>query len=176
MKKRTFFERLTGSINLRDEEETQEPENKEINEESDFEDEENEEETNEIETRAAAFRNSKKLSNHNDEDGQLIIDCYKTPHSFVIQAVVAGVKQDDLDVAISRDMVTIRGKRSRSNSMSSGDYLYQELYWGSFSRSVALPEEVDVDNSEAVLKSGVLTITLPKIDKNKVQKVHIKND
>lgn len=162
--KKSFFERLTGSINLK-------------NEDSLFnEKEENPFESYDKEAETAAFRSAKKIK-ESEEEGQLTIDAYKTPHEIVIQSFMAGVKPDDLDVSITRDMVTIKGKRIKSNSSSSNDYIYEELYWGTFSRSIVLPEEIDVDVSEASFsKSGVLTITLPKIDKNKVQRIKVKND
>lgn len=162
--KKSFFERLTGSINLK-------------NEDSLFnEKDENPFESYDKEAGTAAFRSAKKIK-ESEEEGQLTIDAYKTAHEIVIQSFMAGVKPDDLDVSITRDMVTIKGKRIKSNSSSSNDYIYEELYWGTFSRSIVLPEEIDVDASEASFsKSGVLTITLPKIDKNKVQRIKVKND
>lgn len=162
MRKRSFFERLTGSINLENEDEF-------FSEREPFKDYDNEPET-------AAFRSAKKIK-ESEEEGQLIIDAYKTPHAIIIQSFMAGVKPEDLDVSITRDMVTIKGKRIKSNSSYSDDYIYEELYWGAFSRSIVLPEEIDVDDSEASFsKNGVLTLTLPKIDKNKVQRIKVKND
>ena len=50
------------------------------------------------------------------------------------------------------------------------DYYYQELYWGSFSRSIILPEEIDADNAKASMKNGILTLRLPKLAKSRVKK------
>lgn len=163
MRKKSFFERITGSINLENEDE--------------FFDEHEKENNYFDKPETAAFRGAKKIKESEEEDGQLTIDAYKTPRSIIIQAFMAGVKPEDLDVSITRDMVTIKGKRTKSNSSYSDDYIYEELYWGAFSRSIVLPEEIDVDDSEASFsKSGVLSITLPKIDKNKVQRIKVKND
>ena len=110
------------------------------------------------------------------DEGQLLVDVYQTPEEIVLQSVVSGVRPDDLDVSITQEMVTIRGKRERSHHVSDDNYFYQELYWGSFSRSILLPQEIDVEASEANLKNGLLTIRLPKIDKAKIQKLKIRQE
>ncbi|MBI3957054.1 MAG: Hsp20/alpha crystallin family protein [Candidatus Kerfeldbacteria bacterium] len=96
-------------------------------------------------------------------DGQLAVDVYETPDAFVIKSAIAGVKPEDLDIAVHREVVTIRGKRERNDTVANDAYLFQECYWGSFSRSIILPVEVDADNVTATLKSGILMITLPKM-------------
>lgn len=111
-----------------------------------------------------------------NEEGQLTVDVYQTPNEIIIQAIVAGVKEEDLDVSITQDMVTLRGKREDGRRIERENFFYQELYWGSFTRSILLPQEVDPDEAEAVLKNGLLTIRLPKLDKERVQKVKIKKE
>lgn len=107
-------------------------------------------------------------------DANLTVDVFNTPNDIVIKAMVAGVKPDDLDVSISRDVVTIRGERSEEKTVSEDEYVHKELYWGAFSRTINLPEEVDVDESEATEKHGVLTLTLPKLDKDKRAKLKVR--
>lgn len=170
MQKKSFFERLTGSINL--EEETEENKNgAAFSFDSAVTDS-----SPQFQAQTIASKDGKKKWPENEEEGQLTIDMHQTPKEIIIQTIVAGVKPDDLDVSISRDMVTIKGKRQRAHSASSDDYFYQEVYWGAFSRSVILPQEIDVDTAEAVLKNGVLTLTLPKLDKARIQKIKVKND
>lgn len=110
-----------------------------------------------------------------EEEGQLTVDVYQTDDYIVIKAVVAGVKPDKLDVSITRDMVTIHGSREESREATEEDYFYKELYWGSFSRTILLPQEIEVDEAEANEKHGVLTIRLPKIDKARQTKLKVKN-
>ena len=110
------------------------------------------------------------------EEGQLTLDMWQNPDEIVVQTIVGGVKPEDLDVSISHDMVTIRGKREKSKEVTDKDHFYQELYWGTFSRSILLPQEVDSDESEATIKNGLLTIRLPKLDKAKIQKLKVKNE
>ncbi len=111
-----------------------------------------------------------------DEEGQLSIDMWQNTNEIIVQTMVGGIKPEDLDVSISHDMVTIRGKRLRNHQVSNVDFLYQELFWGVFSRSIMLPQEVDADSAEASIKHGLLTIRLPKLNKGKVQKLRVKND
>ena len=102
------------------------------------------------------------------------MDVYQTPTEIIIKSMVAGVKPEDLDISITRDMVTIKGKRETERYVKEDDYFHQELYWGSFSRTVMLPAEVDVEESEAIEKHGLLILRLPKIDKNKQTRLRVK--
>ncbi|MBI5079230.1 Hsp20/alpha crystallin family protein [Candidatus Wolfebacteria bacterium] len=111
-----------------------------------------------------------------DAEGQLAIDVYQTQNSFIIESTIAGVNPDDIDVSISPDSVNIKGKREKEEKVKDQDYLCQECYWGRFSRSVILPEEIDPDRSQAIIKNGLLKITLPKANKKKTKKLKIKID
>ncbi|MBX4191776.1 MAG: Hsp20/alpha crystallin family protein [Candidatus Doudnabacteria bacterium] len=106
-------------------------------------------------------------------EGQLTIDMYQTKDNVIIKSTIAGVKPEDIDVTIANDMVTVRGERKRDFEASSEDYFYQECYWGSFSRSVVLPVDVDIDNVSADLKDGILTVILPKAAKAKAKKIRV---
>jgi HSP20 family protein len=110
-----------------------------------------------------------------EEEGQLSVDVYQKPDNVVIRSTMAGVRPEDIDIAINNDMVTIRGERVCEEKVSSENYFHQECFWGRFSRSIILPVEVDTKNAQANLKNGVLTITLPKLRK-KSKRVKIKRD
>ena len=109
-----------------------------------------------------------------ETEGQLAIDVYQTPDEIVVESTIAGVKGDDIDVDVTSERVTIRGERSREEIIQDGDYYYQECFWGKFSRSVILPQEIDPDEATSVLKNGVLTIRLPKLHRDKSRKVKVK--
>lgn len=111
-----------------------------------------------------------------NNEGELTIDMHQTQKEIVIHAMVAGVRPDNLDISINREMIVIKGNRERTKIVSEEDYFYQELYWGSFSRTILLPQEIEVEESEASINEGLLTITLPKIDKNKTQKLKVKKE
>lgn len=145
--KKSFFERLTGTVKLDDDQ-------------------------NDADTELVARG---IMDEAEDEDGQLTVDVYQTPDEIVLKTMVAGVRPEDLDVNITRDMVTIRGKREESSEVRDEDYFHKELYWGSFSRTITLPEEIDVEGAEAIERHGLLTLKLPKVDKSKQNKLRVKS-
>lgn len=109
-------------------------------------------------------------------DGELVVDVYQTHSDIVIKTMVPGVRPEDLDITITRDMVTIKGKRETERTVSDSDYFHKELYWGSFSRTIMLPQEIEIESAEAVERHGLLIIKLPKVDKNRQAKVRVKNN
>ena len=125
---------------------------------------------------STATHTKKKIESRNvsdESEGQLTIDVYQTPSHIVIESTIAGVKDEDLDIDITAESVTIKGRREREEMVSGDDYIYQECYWGRFSRSIILPQEIDPENAEATLKNGILTIRLPKIDRQKAKKLRV---
>lgn len=111
-----------------------------------------------------------------EADGELAVDVYQTPTHIIIKAMIAGVRPEDLDVSITRDMVTIRGKREQHTEGTAGDFFFSELYWGSFSRTIVLPQEVEIEEAEASEKHGLLIIKLPKLDKGRQAKLKVKSN
>ena len=109
-----------------------------------------------------------------DTDGQLTIDVYQTDDAIVIKSTIAGVKPEDLDVAINNDMVTIKGERKNDEAVPENSYYYQECYWGPFSRSILLPVDIIADKAEASLKNGILTIKLPKADTTRIKRIQVR--
>lgn len=92
----------------------------------------------------------------------------------MVQSTVAGVKDADLDINITNESVTIRGKREKEKKIEDKDYFYEECYWGNFSRSIILPEEIDPEKSTAEVKNGILTIRMPKLSRHKAKKLKVK--
>lgn len=97
-----------------------------------------------------------------DYSGQLGVDVYQTPSAIVIRAAIAGVRADDIDITVENDMVTIKGRRQMDDDVPAGEYLYQECYWGGFSRTIILPVEVQAGKVKATMKNGILRVVLPK--------------
>ncbi len=106
-------------------------------------------------------------------EGSLTVDVYRDEGDIVIQSTIAGATAPDLDISILNDMVTIKGSRQPESKVRADNYYYQELYWGPFSRSIILPEEVDADGAKASMKNGILTIRLPTIEKAKTKRLKI---
>ncbi len=154
---RSFFEKLTGSMRM----------------DEDLEEEEIIPDKNPATKSAQNSKNDDWIVEE-EEEGQLTVDVYQTPGEIVIKSMVAGVKPEDLDISITRDMVTIKGKRETERFVKEEDYFHRELYWGSFSRTIMLPAEVDVEEAEAIEKHGLLILRLPKVDKNKQTRLRVK--
>ncbi len=108
-----------------------------------------------------------------EDEGQLTIDLYQSADEIVLESPIAGVKPEDLDIAITSESVTIKGKREKDKRIKDEDYFYQECYWGRFARSIILPQEVDADKSEAAIKNGVLVIKLPKLNRQRSKKIKV---
>jgi len=111
-----------------------------------------------------------------EREGQLAIDVFQTPDALVVESPIAGVNSEDLDINITNESVTIRGRREHRTDIKDADYFYQECYWGRFSRSIILPQEIDPDKAEAGIRNGVLTIILPKVKRQKTKKLKVKID
>lgn len=162
MKKPSFLERLTGAINPEEYDET----------ESDLE------ETSAIES-DGRYQEESEWPGHSaaveQPDGELPVDMFQTPDSIVIRALVAGVLPEDLDISITRDMVTIRGRREEERESPDEDYYHHELFWGGFTRTLLLPEEVLIDEADAKEKHGLLEIILPKVDKDRSTKLKVRS-
>ena len=158
--KRSFFERLTGTINM-DEYETEAPESpRQVSRRQ------------RAEPEAAA---EKAWTEEDSGEGQLAVDVYQTNDDIIIKTMVAGVHPDDLDISITRDMVTIKGTREAAHEVTEENFFFKELYWGTFSRTILLPQEVEVEEAEASEKNGLLSIRLPKIDKGRQTKLKVKS-
>ena len=154
IRKPSFLERLTGSTTV-----------------DDFEDVE---ETADVEQQPSGDSwNDQGLEP--EADGELPVDMYHTSEKIVIRALIAGVNPENLDIAITRDMVTIKGHREEDREAPEEDYYHHELYWGGFSRTILLPEEVIIDEAEAKEKHGMLTIVLPKLDKARSARLKVKS-
>jgi HSP20 family protein len=152
-KKKSFFSRITGSM--------------------DFDDETQQE--NEEMTLPTGVSKKLFVTEEEEAEGELTVDVYETKDAIVIEAFAAGVKPEDLELTIARDFVTIRGKREASRTVNDDNYVLRELYWGAFSRTITLPHEVEPEEAEAIERHGLLMIKLQKIDKEKKAKIKVKS-
>lgn len=110
-----------------------------------------------------------------EEEGQLAVDAYQTEDDIIVKAPIAGVFPEDLEIAITDEVVTIKGERKRVEGINNENYFAQECYYGAFSRSYLLPIAVDSDQAKANIKNGILTITIPKQEKSKTRIVKVEN-
>lgn len=103
-------------------------------------------------------------SNLFNPDGELVVDVFETNSDFVVLAAIAGVQIKDLDISVEKEMMVIKGHRVDPHEDPEKKYFYQECYWGSFSRKIILPENIDTEGAQAAMDKGMLTIKIPKID------------
>lgn len=167
MKKRSFFERLAGNLRFDDSEEEvhQAPQPKK--------------EIPTTESRNLLLKdepmNGTQALQKTEEVGELPVDVYETQNEIIIQTLIAGVLPDNLSISITRDTVSIKGKREENKTISPEQYVIKELYWGSFARVVELPAEVEIDTAEAIERHGMLMIKLPKTDRGRKTVLKIKS-
>ena len=121
---------------------------------------------------------AKKIEQDREEhtEGQLALDIYQTQSHIVVVAPIAGVKLSDINVSVTEDVLTIKGKRYLEFDIPDEDYFSQECFWGDFSRSIVLPAAVDSTKIDASFKDAVLKITIPKTERTKTKVVRIKSE
>jgi HSP20 family protein len=175
MKKRSFFERLAGNLRFDDtDDEIEEIEQKKAVAAQKHP--EKAEPKREVPIRSGAAQFEERPAPAAEEEiGELPVDVYETNHEVIIQTLIAGVMPENLSIHITRDMVTISGKREENKTISADSYHIKELYWGAFERVVDLPAEVEIDTVEAIERHGMLMIKMPKIDKRRKATIKIKS-
>lgn len=106
--------------------------------------------------------------------GQIAVDILDMEDSIVIVAPIAGVDPNEIDISLSRNILTISWVRNESDHYSkTKKMLVEECFYGAFSRSVILPENLGFDKIYASMQKGVLIITLPKLTlESKSVKIH----
>jgi HSP20 family protein len=145
--KRSFFEKLTGSVHVEDED-------------------------SDNDTPLTVTGDSDETVT--ESDSELSVDMYQTPSDIIIRAIIAGCRPEDIEVEIARDSVTVKGERHEKHEVQEGNYIHRELFWGTFSRTLKLPAEVEPEEAEATEKHGILMLRLPKIDKAKKATVKVR--
>ena len=175
-----FFEKLKKGMEIEEpaEKEEEEKEEKATAEEKKLKD--TEDKKRKIKRAKAGRKKEKKIEIKNKlkqpsgwikPEGELTVDVFETDKDIVIQSAIAGVEPENLDIIIENDMITIRGSRKKQFTEEVKNYFHQECYWGAFSREIVLPAETDNSRAKATIKNGILTITIPKIQKIKTKKL-----
>jgi HSP20 family protein len=103
----------------------------------------------------------------------LRVDVYQVGDLIVLKAFTPGVLPNDVELSLTRDMLTIVATREDQAEAGDEDYFTRELDWNTLERTILLPTEVDIDLAEATESHGVLTIRLPKIQKDRQRTVKV---
>lgn len=103
----------------------------------------------------------------------LPVDITEHEGNFLIRAAVPGVEPNELDIQIEKNVLTIKGE-THHQSTSKDERIYRrEMSYGLFSRSIRLPEGLDLDRVDAEFKNGIVTITLPRVPEEKPRAVRV---
>jgi len=101
------------------------------------------------------------------------IEVFEKEDKFVVKAELPGMKEEDIDISVVGDTLTIKGERKAESEVKEEDYYCCERSYGSFSRSIALPSNVDAKKIEASYEDGVLEVSLPKAPEVKPKKIAV---
>ncbi|MBW2083600.1 MAG: Hsp20/alpha crystallin family protein [Deltaproteobacteria bacterium] len=102
------------------------------------------------------------------------VDLSETNKEYIVRAEIPGVDPKDFDIALNNNVLTIRGERKHEKETKEENFHRVERAYGSFTRSIQLPGEVNADKVSANYKNGVLEITLPKVKEEAVKKIPVK--
>lgn len=103
------------------------------------------------------------------------LDLYEDDESLIVRAELPGLKKEEIDVSLHENTVTISGERKSEKKYKDGETSREERTFGRFTRSLALPKQVDPSKVKAAYEDGVLTVTLPKAEEAKPRQIAIQN-
>jgi len=162
--KKSFFEKLTGSIKFNNDDDY-EVYDEEFLDESDVDEK----------TRKLTIEESEyEEQEYEEEVGELSIDMYRADGAIIIKTMVAGIQKSEINITLTRDLIVIEGSRKPEHHGSVQVTYFEELYWGAFERTIELPEEIDIELAEAHENHGLLTLVLPLVDRNRQARLKIK--
>ncbi len=101
------------------------------------------------------------------------IEVVEKEDKFLVKVELPGVKEEDINISISGNTLTIEGKKVKESGLDKKGYYYSESSYGSFSRSMTIPSTIDAAKIEANSDMGILEITLPKISEVKSKKIAV---
>ncbi len=102
------------------------------------------------------------------------MDVYETEDAIVAKLELAGIEPNDVDVSVEDSTLTVTGKREFESETNEENYHRVERRYGSFARSITLPQTADVEKVGASFDRGLLTIEVPKVERAKPKKIEIK--
>ncbi len=124
------------------------------------------------------FEDSMLRSHADDQDFSVgawkpAVDIYETADKMVLVADLPGINQDDIELKIENNLLTIRGEREMDKEITQEDFHRIERAYGPFSRSFTLPATIDIEKIKAEHRNGILQVILPKKEETKAKKIKI---
>lgn len=104
------------------------------------------------------------------------VDISEDEEEITVTANVPGIKADDIELEVAPDNITLSGKTEKETEEKKKKFYRYEREYGSFSRTLPLPAEIDPDKVSAKVKDGVLTVTLPKVKSGRKKKVKVEKE
>jgi HSP20 family protein len=109
-------------------------------------------------------------------EGELAVDFYQTDKEIIVQSAVAAVDPNNIKISVDNDILTIKGSREKKFKEEGANCFIEECYWGSFSRKIIIPDEIDASRIDASMNDGILTIRIPRVTKKTKEPVKIKEN
>jgi HSP20 family protein len=106
-------------------------------------------------------------------DWEPTVDVEENEKSIRVKAEIPGIDEKDLNVEIENNILTLSGEKKEERKEEKKNYIFSERKFGSFSRSISLPEGTKTDKVKATFKKGVLNIEIPKDEKVEAKKIAI---
>lgn len=103
----------------------------------------------------------------------LDLDVSETDEAYTVKAAVPGITPEELDITLTNNVLTIKGELEATEEQEGEVYHMRELRYGSFSRSLTLPEQVNADEIEARVENGILTLVMPKSEESKPKRIPV---
>lgn len=104
------------------------------------------------------------------------VDIYENKDQIVLEAELPGMKQDDFELTVENNVITLRGERQFEKKEESDNYHRVERSYGSFTRSFTLPQTVSAEGATAEYTNGVLRVTLPKREETKARRIQVNKE
>jgi HSP20 family protein len=102
-----------------------------------------------------------------------VVDLYETNDDLVLNFELPGVREKDVALSVTGDILTVKGERQFNQLLKDDNYLHMERVYGKFERSVQLPKPIQADRVTATFRDGVLEVKLPKAEAVKSKEIKI---
>lgn len=127
--------------------------------------------TDEKATISKIHRNLSEKMEH--VEGQLSVDIYQNDDNLIILAPISGCDPNDVELTITDDVLSIKGRREIDVDIDQDNYFTKECFWGTFSRAIVLPTKTETSKISARFEKGILRIEIPKVETERTRKIDI---
>jgi len=103
----------------------------------------------------------------------LPIDVLEQDGKFILKSAIPGVNPEELDIQIENNVLSIKGEHKQESTSEEAKVYRREVAYGAFSRSIRLPENLNLEAVDAEFKNGVVTISIPKVEEPKPQPIKV---